>query len=965
MLLLSMIPAASAFAQSPPSITLKGSTIQAAAGSTVTYVASSSNVANPEYQFWVEEPNGQWIVGQNYSHADTFKLKNVASGDYLVAAYVMSQGEISHGEWQDATTTLADGVFVNSDVMLSTSSTTVTQGKKVTLTAASRNIYDPLYQFWYETPSGKWVQSGNYSAATTFSFTASESGTYRMIAYAKSPRAVNDSEGALSSTTLAASTSTSVSNVTISGTKQFAAGTAATLSAAATDAGIAVAIPSSVVWSVTSTNGIAADVAFGSSTSLNTSFIVPVGDPGTYMVTATVNGVKSAPYQIVAYGQPAQVVQTAANNTVVADGKQTDVITATVQDANGNTVADYNGTAAVAVPTQDASGVLPTNVSFTDGVGKYTITAPAAVPASPAPITLSGLTQTNGQAISYPGLTLQYAAPTGSTFRLTPMLADLSDNAVNADTVKVQLLDQAGHALTAGSSVYTTFTLSGPASFSKDSTKTTFSEYVVPGQMLELPVYSIQGQSGTITLSASASGLTTASSTIQSVVTTAPTETGVAPQTQTLSAPLTVNGVTLPAGWQYTVYTVQTEDASGVAVPSEQSYKISDNTSPEALYYYSYSSAGVGAALSPASITTSSSTGEAQFAVFNTASQTAPATITLTDSALPDPTVTTSFSFYTGAASALQFTTPNSSVTAGESATYAVQVEDAAGNPLPVTGNTVDFWFSQPNASATINGSDSYTAASPDSVTTNSSGVASVTVAIASSAATGSSYTLNAALPSDITAPATVTSVVAPAANYATSMGLSSAVVAVGSTIPSADAVTLPTTMTSGQTLAQAMGVNAIVGVPENAVNEAANDTDTLEVQSSNPLVLSVDGGSSATVTADSGVLPTVTAEQDGTATLTITDTSNPNHPALSATIAVTAGVAAQIMGINPNGTQNSSYTFPVNSGIVGPFTLQVQDLGGNAVPLANGPVTLTQTQIDSVLGLPAGTAVRASTHWR
>ncbi len=207
MMILSMLPAASAFAQTAPTVTLTEvghNTVaaQVSVGSPVVFTASST-VSNAEYQFWVESPNGTWTSTGAYSSNNSYTLTPSQSGDYLVTAYALSSSQLATGDYAAATNIgtdgnqQVDGVFVNSSVTLSTPSASVVAGHAFTVSATATNIYDAQYQFWYENPSGTWKQSGNYSSSNSFTFTPSQSGTYTFIAYAKSPLAINDPEGAL------------------------------------------------------------------------------------------------------------------------------------------------------------------------------------------------------------------------------------------------------------------------------------------------------------------------------------------------------------------------------------------------------------------------------------------------------------------------------------------------------------------------------------------------------------------------------------------------------------------------------------------------------------------------------------------------------------------------------------------------------------------------------------------------
>lgn len=201
---MSIVPAAAVIAHGAPtvapgSVTLSGPICPTNGSATFTASASDPN-GTPEYQFWVQGPNGQWRDMQNYSTSNTFTLATPSQGDYLVAVDVMDQGEVQAGDWSMAQTTLPDGVFNGSAVSVASSASgSVAKGTAVTLTAAASGIFQALYQFWYQSPDGAWHQSGAYQSSNTFTFTAGMSGTYRYVAYAKSPAAANTQHGALES----------------------------------------------------------------------------------------------------------------------------------------------------------------------------------------------------------------------------------------------------------------------------------------------------------------------------------------------------------------------------------------------------------------------------------------------------------------------------------------------------------------------------------------------------------------------------------------------------------------------------------------------------------------------------------------------------------------------------------------------------------------------------------------------
>ncbi len=221
MLLGGMLPGMSAFAASAH-VTLVGSSLTSTPGGQVSFTASASGISNPRYQFWVETPSGQWVQETHYTSNPTYVLTTPTSGDYLVSVNVLSQAQVQSGDWTAAIHPLSDGVFVGSTVSTSVSSASVVQGQPVTITASSTYIYDPQYQFWYETPSHQWVQDNyGYGSSNTYTFTAKQTGTYKFVAYGKSPLAVNSPEGAIMSEPVGSVTSVvgqpSLSGLTVTG----------------------------------------------------------------------------------------------------------------------------------------------------------------------------------------------------------------------------------------------------------------------------------------------------------------------------------------------------------------------------------------------------------------------------------------------------------------------------------------------------------------------------------------------------------------------------------------------------------------------------------------------------------------------------------------------------------------------------------------------------------------------------
>ena len=964
MLILSMLPAASAFAQSAPAVTLVGSTIIAQPGTTVSYTATASNVSNPEYQFWVENPNGTWKDAQNYSTANTFQLKNVQSGNYLVAVEVMTQYQVQHGLWQDALTPLADGVFVNSSVTLSTSSATVAEGQNITVSAVATNIYDPLYQFWYETPSGQWEQSGNYSASGTYTFKASETGTYHMIGYAKSPLAVNDPEGALYSNTLTEAIQAAVSAVTVSGSNDIPAGNATTLTAMPMQDGVAVTSPSTVSWTVTSSNGTASGVAFSAPASLTTTVNIPANDPGTYLVTATVDGVKSAPFKVVAYGQASAVTETAASSAVVADGQDTDTITATVLDANGNLDASYSGTATIMISNASAvtlatgssqkADVSGSTLTFTGGSASFNVVA-SKTPGETGTITLSGLTAHSGSAqsatISYSGVSIATAPQSATSITVAPASKTLSVNA-NAvpDTVNVTVDDQAGYPMLGGTYVLHA-SVSGGATFTGSATSETVYASGDPATT-GLTVYGAQGITGTYVITVTGSGLTAGTGSISAVVTSV-----AADLTATDATPTFTEGSA--AG---TAVTLGATDASGdaVSLPGTVLPEVTI-TNASGVAVTGLTVAVSGTTISPVSGVYDLPAGTSGFVVADAAgNQGAGAyTVSIKDGETSQPLAATSVAVTELAASAGTFTlAPATNVLDAShlSTTLAVQVTDAYGNPVADSSVPVTISASADAGAVSLNG-QAYSTSPTLTVDTNSQGLAQVTFTAEDYTATWTvSATIAAGAIGAGSSAKTQTAYISvqnhPAASYAFALKDTSGVYS-GNTTYAQAGDTVAVTPALLQDGVDSNG-NPVPGTVDGTDNvtvtvDHASGLSGLPASSAAGVTVTTDSATDTvtlkgTLSAVSTALSsTLTAAKAGEVTVAIVDSSTGAQGSASIDVVASTTVSElDFSGLSNNETLTANTAYPV--------TVTLADVGGNPiVATTSQTVTLSTSGVSAV----------------
>lgn len=904
---MSLLPAA-AVAQAAPSVTpgsvhLVGASTTGSLGGTTTFTASAQDPGGHAlYQFWVEEPNGTWVNAQNYSSSPQFTLATPSAGDYLVQVEALDAAQVTAGDWTAAQGALPNGVFVGSRVTVAASTTDVAPGTHVTLTASATGIYDAQYQFWVENPAGEWTQSGPYGSGSTYTFTAATSGAYRFVAYAKSPAAVNDADGALMS-------------------------------------------------------------AVGSST---------------------------------AYGIASQVVLTPGTPSVTADKSAVDPLTVSVEDAAGTPVANFTGTVDLASSPAGAFGLSHNNpVTVTNGsavvdlstsvAGTYTLSVDHLVSAAAPSGGAAG--QPVAANVQYRTATVTAVAPAAQGLSVTSELPSLSTNAQNGTPVWVTLTDQGGQPYSTAVGQYVTVTLTGPGTLVPGTTVVTSeSLYLAPGSStLTATVYDAQGTQGTITVTATASGLASGQTTLATY------ETGV-PAALAIHSAIT----TAENGNSETLYTVDVVDVQGHLITTgpgaTTAITLADNlgSSSGALNYYWGSSLGYlgqvtghyqARSSNVVSVTSASpletAGGQVQFAVETQDGQPTPATITAAASdglsgtapyqfAAPTAGYLTYIPGYLGELSNYVFTP-------GQTGSTAVQLADQYGTAVHEAGQPV--WFrlrGSPSGLVVLpNGAsqagDSYEAF------TNPAGVATLTFALPASDPTNLAPQLSStgfyfeewSTASATRSQGSLDYYVVPSASYATQLETVSSRVVVSSgtstgSWPASNRFVAGSTATGLEVAAlNALGANVSGndGGHYWAYGGQYPQGDSLLVTSTNPAVASLNTSSSGSMySADQWLLndqgdvysqgafhiPPLNLGQAGTATLTFQDVSNNTMASVAITVTVVPGAATRAPLIEyQSQTISSSNPLALTAGTPVELSVVNVDAAGDPVP-ATTALTVT-----------------------
>jgi hypothetical protein len=355
-------------------------------------------------------------------------------------------------------------------------------------------------------------------------------------------------------------------------------------------------------------------------------------------------------------------------------------------------VTDFNGTVYLSVPSSEGSfsGAQTAKVTITNGTGSVSLTS-ASTPESVS-ISSYDLTTSNSSPIAtnvtYGSATVNEVAPTVTQLALTSSIPSLTVNSetdVLGDpaTVTIQQEDAAGTNYSQGQ--YVTVTLTGPGSFSSTSSVTTKTLYVTGSTQVQ--VYGLKGEAGTVTVTASASGVQSGSVNIPAYVNTSPA-----------NITLTAKQGTTATGTPFTLYTVQLVDTNGNPITyggnANDTITVSDNTATVGgtLKYYEVSSGQPTSTSLPSSVPLVN--GTYQFAVENTTVGTSSPTITVTDTT-ENFTASAPYFYQVGAPAQVAMTATNTQgyVEADHTVTYSAQLEDANGNQLMTAGQPVVFYF--------------------------------------------------------------------------------------------------------------------------------------------------------------------------------------------------------------------------------------------------------------------------------
>lgn len=183
-----------------------------ASGALVTFTASSSGCASPQYEFWVLPSGGAWTVMQAYSATTTWQLDTTKypAGNLQVGVWARQAGSPSS----------YDAFFVSTFYNTSASTCVVLAlnpsaaspqiaGTSITFTPQQSQC-TRQYEFWLRPPGGSWRVVQYYGAGSTWTWnTSGAAGTYEVGVWEGSGSSYESY--AITSVTIGALTCTSTS----------------------------------------------------------------------------------------------------------------------------------------------------------------------------------------------------------------------------------------------------------------------------------------------------------------------------------------------------------------------------------------------------------------------------------------------------------------------------------------------------------------------------------------------------------------------------------------------------------------------------------------------------------------------------------------------------------------------------------------------------------------------------------
>ncbi|WP_133163957.1 beta strand repeat-containing protein, partial [Desulfocucumis palustris] len=479
------------------------------------------------YKWYVRDEDGKYVIKDKKYYTDKEELsvedEGLETGTYTVKVYAKSKNT-KYSSWEEFDVNGEGGGEEPGDVTVTANDVTVEVGATVnadvTATPADAALSYAVADETIATVDAEGIITGVAEGETDVTVTAT-----------KGEESVTDTfKVTVSGIVQPLQIASDATTTTVGGTVQFTAKQGDT-------------VVDGVEWSINDeTKGV-----------INSAGKFVAAAAGTVVVTAQ-KGSETATFELVIVGAATNIKLSAEKTTVEANGESKLSVNGAVVDANGNTITNFSGAMTFNyINTTTNLPVTPVGSQMVDPVTGLTAVAAAAVT---VPVTngvatievkstmVAGVTdnlkaisvtaqgqstpvRVNGINISSNVQSISTVATSATGLKLIAPAA-VSINQATAATVTAVAVDQAGQVMKAGT-YPVTFTVSGPATVVGGTSATTFTDlFVGNGTIInttaQVNITSLQGQAGTITVTAESAGLTPATVTIAATQAGSPTD---------------------------------------------------------------------------------------------------------------------------------------------------------------------------------------------------------------------------------------------------------------------------------------------------------------------------------------------------------------------------------------------------------------------------------------------------------
>ncbi len=161
---------------------VKADKASAAAGEKITWTATAAGGSGALQYYFIVYKDGVKVKTRSYSTAKTFSYTPTEAGSYKAKVYVKDNAGTKVNKLSSAVTVTAAGPSISS---VKAGVTSAYAGEKITWTAAASGGSGTLQYYFNLYKDGVRIKTRSYSTANTFSYTPTESGTYKVRVYVK------------------------------------------------------------------------------------------------------------------------------------------------------------------------------------------------------------------------------------------------------------------------------------------------------------------------------------------------------------------------------------------------------------------------------------------------------------------------------------------------------------------------------------------------------------------------------------------------------------------------------------------------------------------------------------------------------------------------------------------------------------------------------------------------------------